>query len=205
VEHAGSAVTSVTLSSQESLDTDGLVWSIPAAMLLRSAGLPISGGPPAMLSTVLIDIVVDRPLAAESQYISCFDPSLAAFRLTLYQNLRPVTNGRYCVTIEYLCTKENEEKITAALATDELGQMALIGNDTNVLFTHRSVHRGGFPVLTNAFFDAMHNSAQQVCDTLSNLILTGKAGGKDFFMIDVVRDIAERVPDWTQSIARKPA
>lgn len=203
VAHADGRVTAVSLASGETLLVDGLVWSIPAAMLLRSARLPTSGGPPKMLTTVLVDLVYDRPLQAESQYISCFDPTVAAFRLTLYQNLRPVENGRYAITLEYLCDAAEETGVTEELAHDELVRMDLVAPDARRLASHRLVHRGGFPVLTHAFFEAMRSSAAQVSDALSNVVLVGKAGGKDFFMIDVMRDISERIPAWAGDIVNE--
>ena len=64
------------------VSADAVVWTAPAGMFMRSAGLPGGGAPPRMLTSVIVHLVFDRPLLTSAQYVSVFDTALKAFLLT---------------------------------------------------------------------------------------------------------------------------
>lgn len=173
---------------------DALVWTAPAGMFLRSAGLSGSGAPPRMLTSVIVHLVFDRPLRTSAQYVSVFDTALKAFRLTVYQNLRPMTAQGWSCTVEYLCLPDDTETIDSGLAEAELRQMGVLEEGASLIDECRLEHRGGFPILTTDFMQRMVKDAGTVQAQASNVFLGGKARGQDFFMTDVLKDMHARLP-----------
>lgn len=171
-----------------------VVWTAPAGMFMRSAGLSGGGAPPRMLTSVIVHLVFDRPLRTSAQYVSVFDTALKAFRLTIYQNLRPMTAPGWSCTVEYLCLPDESEAIDAGLAEAELRQMGVLEEGSRLIDQGRQEHRGGFPILTTDFMQRMEKDAATVQAQATNVFLGGKARGQDFFMTDVLKDMHTRLP-----------
>jgi protoporphyrinogen oxidase len=175
---------------------DAVVWTAPAGMFLRSAGLSAGGVPPRMLTSVIVHLVFDRPLRTSAQYVSVFDTAIKAFRLTVYQNLRPMTAQGWSCTVEYLCLPDDTETIDAGLAEAELRKMGVLEEGARLIEQGRQEHRGGFPILTTDFMDSMEKDASTVQAQALNVFLGGKARGQDFFTTDVLKDIHARLPSF---------
>jgi protoporphyrinogen oxidase len=201
VVHDGPRVVAVETATHGTLPCAQLVWTIPPHLLLQAAGEPFVAERPRMLNTVLIHLVYDDAPCIESQFVTCFDPNVRAFRVTLYSNFRPPTPGRYPVTVEFLTAPQDAAGLQVETAMQELVQMGVMAPGARLLDSLRDEHVAGFPVLTHSFVAQGSRLAQQVQGRFTNVFLAGKARGQDFFMIDVMTRVVDELPSWLASQA----
>jgi protoporphyrinogen oxidase len=200
--HSGSRITAVD-TAHGVVSCDRLVWTAPPQMLLQAAAEPSPPERPRMLTTVLVHMVCDSAPTIESQFVTCFDPLMQNFRVTLYSNFRPCLDGRHPVTVEFLTSGEGSAGLNVDTALDELLQMGILAPGTRVLESKRDEHVAGFPVLTRSFVKQGAKLAQQVKGRFGNVFLAGKALGQDFFMVDVMTRVIDDFPLWLQSDATR--
>jgi protoporphyrinogen oxidase len=194
--HEGARITSVETLAHGTLPCDQLVWTVPPHLLLQAAAEPFTADRPRMLNTVLVHLVYDHAPPIESQFVTCFDPNVRAFRVTLYSNFRPPVPGRYPVTVEFLTTPQDAAQLQVETAVQELVHMGIMVPGARVLDSIRDEHVAGFPVLTRSFVEQGSRLARQVQERFSNVFLAGKARGQDFFMIDVMTRVVDDLPPW---------
>ena len=196
--HYGTQVTAVETAAHDTVPCDRLVWTIPPHVLLQATAEPFGVERPQMLTTVLVHLVCDAAPKAESQFITCFDPAMQNFRVTLYSNFRPTSAGRYPMTVEFLTSAERSADLQVGTALKELIEMGVLPPGTRVLDSRRDEYAAGFPVLTRSLVEQGARLAQQVQSRFSNVFLAGKARGQDFFMVDVMARVIDELPAWLE-------
>jgi protoporphyrinogen oxidase len=199
--YSGSRVTAVETATHGIVPCDRLVWTIPPHLLLQATAEPFAADRPRMLTTVLVHLVCDSAPTVESQFVTCFDPEMQNFRVTLYSNFRPISAGRYPVTVEFLTSSDRSTSLQVDTALHELLEMGVLPSGTRVLDSRRDVQVAGFPVLTCNFVAQGERLARQVQSRFGNVFLAGKARGQDFFMLDVMARVVDELSPWLESHA----
>jgi phytoene dehydrogenase-like protein len=192
-------VTSVGTASGRRLDCEALVWTLGPAALLRLAGRPL-GAPPPLRAGCLVDLVFDRPVQCDDQYVVSFDPEVPFFRMTVYQNLRHVTNGRYACTIEQFLSAGDAPEALVAPLVESLRRCGLVEPGATLLSSATCPIGGGFPVLTREAVEGGRQLAAEVARELGNVFLAGKASPGEFFMNPVMARIHEQLPAFVAAL-----
>jgi phytoene dehydrogenase-like protein len=192
----GRQVTAIVLSDERRLPCDLLIWSAPAFHLLKLAGLPMPAGvsPPRHRRAMIVDLVLDRPLNSHSHYLTCYEPALRTFRVTNYGALQNAFDRAPAkVTMEVLTDADGGGNITPDDLLSELVAMDLVPADSKILDAWLDGVNHGFPVLTPGFKRDAIAVGDVITSQLENVLLGGRAGGRVFFMKDVLVDMHEQL------------
>ena len=191
----GDRVRSLELGSGKSLDTGLVAWTVSPVHLLRATGRALPGGlaRPRFTGTLLVDLIVDRAPATDALYVSCYDPTMETFRVTLYDNLeRSGHEPPHRLTVEVIRHPgTNEPEPSDAALFDELRRMGIFPAGTRVMASARDHLPDSYPLLTDEFLssrDALLDAARGIA---SNVHLLGRAAGSGFFKHDVYRHIVD--------------
>ncbi len=196
IQSSGDMIQSTSLDDGSELDCDHLIWTVPSFLLLKAARIPIERKlhPPKMVSTVVIDYIVDKPYLSDLHYFYCFDPDYSTFRVTLYHNFNGVQDtGRHGVTCEALVSGNVNLQELEDTMFDELKLMGIISKTTQLTYSKGRIIGGGFPAPTLMLKEQTHYVNHFAANRFDNLNLLGKAAGKSFFMSDVLLETFETV------------
>ena len=182
-------VTSVILQNGKSIPTQHLCWCTPVFPLLKLAGVVyLSEYKPTFRRTDLYHFVFTQPLLTSNTYVDVNDANYHAFRLTLYPNLIPVLNNLYRVTVEVIGTASTEHLPSLETIHEELIALGIVDRENVLELSTQDTVPMGFPVMTTQFMQETRRQAQACAEHLNNVSLLGKAGGKVFFMQEVLND-----------------
>lgn len=209
LERQGARVRTVALSSGFLLPCDRLVWTLPAALCLRAAGLACEEARPPALEAELYHFEFDAPPAVPLLYATNHDARLRCFRATLYTNLQ----GRSPAPDAHLCTAEllrapnqpappEPEKIAA-----ELRAMGLFPAGANARCLARQRLPAAFPVPGPEHRRAAARVLEQARSTFANAHFLGRANG-GFLMHEVALEVRAELARETvtvESLAPDPA
>ncbi len=214
IEHRRREVQNLQLTDGRRLACDKLVWTIPSRLCVDAAGLenatsacaaprpsvPVgdasakSSRPSRLRTTTLLHVTIDRPVATDLHYVTCYDPNISFFRATFYNNLqsqRPSRARRHRITVEVLGDRPVDKDVAHITAWRELCRLRLVDPPSQVLYRGTEVIRGGFPVLTNQFVARRDKERATVRRGLRNCVLLGRANSAAWFHNDVLREIYE--------------
>ncbi|HSI83343.1 MAG: NAD(P)-binding protein [Candidatus Methylacidiphilales bacterium] len=188
---------SATLKSGKVVNFNHLIWTLPAAMLLRLTGHAEAAQmtAPKHSRISLYHFVLDKPPVSPLFYMTCFDPEMETFRVTLYDNVQgtPV-DGVHRITVEVLTPTAGRATPSIEKIFNELSQIGLISSDTKAIASFQDELSVGFPIFTPAFINQTKLAQSLVERDYSNVSLFGRNGGSVFFMRDVLVDIHDRLP-----------
>jgi protoporphyrinogen oxidase len=180
----------VALTSDDCrLEFDRLCWSLPAGMLLRASGNAAAAdfGAPSLSSIILYHFVANGPVPTTAHYVTCYDPTLRSFRVTIYGNLQPESAGPARLTVEVIVPQSGQAKPAPAEIFDELQQMGLVAKNSGFSACHVQILPGGFPIQTPKHRSDADRAAEIVERDYASVCLLGRASGQSFFMRDVIR------------------
>lgn len=195
-----------TTADGEIFSYDQLEWTLPPAMLLRLAGHAAARALPAprFAKAILHHFVTDIRPSVSCQYVTCFDPSIRAFRVTLYDNLQPGHCGPSRVTVEVLAPDPTEPQPEPAVIFAELKRMGLIPERALALRSFTQELGPAFPIQTPGYRAAARQAAALVAAELPRTRLLGRAAGQGFFMRDVLleawRSVVPPPPPWPSDL-----
>ena len=200
IRSEGKTVRAVGLGDGREIECARLVWTLPAGMLPGAAGGDATRAkPPLLRKTTLFHYVFDTPFLTDLHFFSCFEPGMAAFRVTLYPNLgredaAPIA-GPFRCTVEVLSGDELDgEKLLAKLPA-ELARMGVVPADAKPSFAHRDTVAAGFPVLTTRYAEDAATTLAAARAQFGNVLFLGKGQGGAFFMNDVLRETFEALEE----------
>jgi len=171
---------------------DRLIWTLPAGLLLRAAGLSLPGGgsAPKFSRVRLHHFKCKGRLQTDAHYITCYDPDFHAFRATLYDNLQPgESDGSPRITVEVLVPPTEGECLEGAGIISELIRMGIVSKDTRPLRCLVQDLARGFPVQTPDFIHSVNQQARRVEQDLPFAVLAGRGSGGCFFMKDALLEV----------------
>ncbi len=191
-DDAARAITSLTLADGREFAARTVVWTGPLPPLFQAAGVPgpALSGPPSFCRTILVDLVLDQPLATAAHWITCHDPASAIFRVTNYAAVEGRPGAAPArLTLEILQPPEREAAVTEEDLSRELLAMRLIPPGAKILAAWRDDIARGFPIMTPAFLRDTRALAETAAARWENVRLAGRATGRVFFMRDVLTDV----------------
>ena len=179
----------LSLSDGTEVECTRLFWSVPLGMLLKALG-ETPAAPPNFRSSLIEHFVFDQPFATDAHYIHTYGPDVRPFRVTLYPNFTTTSRPGYPCTVETLLDANSAASDRDNLRTThlELVRMGLVRADARVLYAEGHLERAVFPVLTPAYRRLIETQRIEVDCLLPECTCIGKATGRDFFMVDVLRD-----------------
>lgn len=194
--HTGAALGTLDLANgrvalnTETVSYDEVAWCLPAALLLRQCAHAAAAtmAPPAMSAITLHHLVIDRPLLTDAHYVTCHDPWLRTFRVTLYDNLQPDGGAPGRITVEVLDPDPATPTPSAHEVLAELARMGLVSQDSALVDAFEDRLPAAFPIQSLAYRDAMRRAVDLVHADCPRVRLVGRAAGRVFFMRDVLLD-----------------
>jgi protoporphyrinogen oxidase len=190
VEHDDRTVRQVQLQGGETIGCSHLVWSVPAALLLKACQADMPGRPPQVrLTTHLLHFAYDRPFLTEAHYVHCHEPSMRTFRVTLYPNMQGTTSGSYHLTAEVLSTLGEQSDELLPQVQAELKQMGIVATASICEFSKAESLPGGFPLPTPELQASLAQQTESASRLFENVTLLGRATGKHFLTGQVLTDV----------------
>lgn len=179
-----------------------MIWSLPPGMLLRLCGHDAAREltPPAMSTIALYHFVTDVAPLTDAHYVTCYDPALRSFRVTLYSNLQSSQANGGRITVEVLSPSAGDTKPSAEAIFSELKHMRLLAPHTRAVESYYQTVPGAFPIQSVEFRRQAKLAADVVASDCPKVRLLGRAAGRSFFMRDVLRDAWNAV-DADQAVA----
>jgi len=180
----------VILEDTRQLDCDFLIWTIPSFMLIKAAQINPDKklSPPKRLMSCLYHFVIDKPYKTDLHYAHCYDERLKTFRVTFYRNLNDQVKEGYPLTVEVLTEEVTDLGEQEEIIFNELKEMNMIDGDSKIVLSKTDLIKEGFPIPTHQFKKDSTYQNELVSKHFDNLRLLGKASGKAFFMIEVLRE-----------------
>ena len=196
----GGAVRGARLGRAGELELDRLVWTAPLFQFFKAAGLSSPGKPPKLRTSVLHHLVYDRPFATDLNYVTCYDPSMKSFRVTLYPNVlkRPARAPFNCTVESFAGSAEEAEALRDAVPA-ELPAMGIVPAGASLVSARMDVVREGFPVRTPEFAASAAAQGAAARAAASNADFLGKASGSAFFQDEVLRETWHAVSPRTEA------
>lgn len=189
IEAKGNTIATVIINDKP-YKTEKLYWTVPPIFLYDKIGLekPI-GLPPKRLTSIVVDLEYKGDYNTDLYYLQNYDPNMQSFRVTLYDNYNPTTYTPEIkrISVEFLSdnTNENDFKKTAE---EELVKMNIVDNIDALHVVNVSIIKNSFPIPTPKFREDSQKLAEGL-SCIENLVLFGKASGKNWFMNDVIHEV----------------
>ncbi len=192
LETSDQRVTGIALCGGRKLDCDLLLWSVPSRFLLDSAGVEYPSPPFHPRPIGLFHYVFDRPFRDSNHFVTCHDPKLRTYRVTLYPQLRCVRQQPpYNCTVEVIGSVGEPFQELEPRVREELCEMGIVSGEARVVSAAQQVVPVGFPTLTPDYVTSLEQQEELVRTHLRNAILVGRAKRLPFFMKDVLRETYE--------------
>jgi len=204
IEHCRRLVRSVQLTDGRRLACDKLVWTVPSQFCRAAAQLKLDDSHRAaataadvpnrarLRTTTLLHVTIDRPVATDLHYVTCYDPGISFFRATFYNNLQshgPSRAKRHRFTVEVLGDRPADKDAAHLAAWREMRRLHLVDPNSRVLYRGTEVIRGGFPVLTHEFVVRREQELATLRRELGNCVFLGRANSSAWFHNDVLCEI----------------
>lgn len=171
------------------LSSDRLISTISPYVLSKIVDLSLPQLPSIKLRNIhLFHFIFEGKLNTDLHYFYNYEQSHLAFRVTLY----PKINENSHLTIEVLNNdgKYDEQSIEKHASTliQELLDLEVITPNQETLHSHYQYLGPSFPVQTPEFKQASKLLEKTIVQSFPNLESAGKAQGKSFFMLDVMKE-----------------
>ena len=181
-------VQEVYTNKNERIVCDNLIVSIPPALLLRSANIQSAQelAPPRMTFSYIVNLVYSENYLVKSYYLYNHDHKHLPFRITLYGNFQPITNGRYRLTVEVISAEQMDTNKIIELCEKELISMKVIAPTNRVIYSECAPLKEGIPIFDSNY----HKSAMNVLDItkseMKNALVIGRYRASSWLMSDVL-------------------
>ena len=198
ISHVEGKVDSITLSNEEDIQLDHLVWTVPTFLAFKAARIEYSSAPPKFRNHLLCHFEFDKKLLkTKPQYLLCWDPDFYSYRITLYPNITDDAgkSSRNNLTVEVISARLDEEQVSNMSDTiyAELVKLNVIDESANVLQSKVQNLGAGFPVFSLGFIDDVKKQADFISGQLKNFSLLGRSSGKGFFINDLLLNAYEHI------------
>lgn len=189
----GRRVRAIVLSDGREVALERLVWTLPAAALLGlTEGESSAARPPALRRTSLFHFVFDRPFRTDLHFLNCYDPDMAAFRVTLYPNIGrgegEAAAAPYRCTVEVLSGDAPDGDALLRALPEELVRMGVVPAGARAVAGWHDAVGAGFPVLSLRYAAQSADALARARERYDNVHFLGKGQGGAFFVSDVLRE-----------------
>jgi len=184
-----SAVKAMRFTDESELECDYLVWTAPIETLGQLADQSLYErwtGLYQRTSIKVFHFVFDRAFLTNCHYVNCFEPELAPYRITLYDNFAGHIVQGYRCTVEVIGTWAGKGDCTCEAIIAQLKQMKLIQESSDVLYQFETSIPNGFPIRKVGATQAAEQLRDDLLNRYINLTLAGSAKPGVFFSNDVM-------------------
>jgi protoporphyrinogen oxidase len=190
-ERADGCISKVFLEDGRVFPVDRLVWTVPPALFLRTAGVHFHSAPPKFRTVGIINFVFDKEFQTDRHFICCYDREMIPFRITLYPNI-PVGSRLpppHHLTVEVLTDSDDIESLVPRAAAD-LHTMGIVPANAKILYSGVSTVRPGWPIITNDFADNADKLLSLAQENGRNVIFAGRGKGANaHFMNEILEGV----------------
>ncbi len=183
IDFKGSQIKSINVDNQN-YGVEKLYWTAPSAFIYPFFNLNQKKSLPRLRSYVA-HFVIDKQYLTDLYYYQCFDPDFKSFRVTLYDNFSKPCNEKYRRLTAEVLLKEKEivdENFNKNIF-EEIKQMKVIPENSNLVFSSNLVIPNSFPILKNTEkLDGIEE--EKLIDKFQNLVFFGKAYSKKWGRVD---------------------
>jgi protoporphyrinogen oxidase len=190
-ERADGYISDVVLDDDRVLPVDRLVWTVPPALFLKTAGIPFDSAPPNFRTVGIIDFVFDKEFQTDRHFICCYDPEMIPFRITLYPNIPAGTRAPppHHLTVEVLTDSDDIEGLVPRAAAD-LQMMGIVPANAKILYSGVSAVRPGWPIITNDFANNADEILSLAQENGWNVTFAGRGKGANaHFMNEILEGV----------------
>jgi protoporphyrinogen oxidase len=188
------SVQSILLDNGNLIPCHNLIWTAPLFPLLNILKLKVDVNPPEIRRTILLNYVFDKAPLTNCHFFFCYDPHYHPFRVTLYSNIQNNLNStRHRVGVEVITGKDIDTTQFLLETEIHLKKMGIIPEKAKILFKDHVDLRNGFPVLDHDYSKAVNTISSVIKSELPNTILAGRSSTKSWFMVDVFKDVFEKM------------
>lgn len=193
----------VTTADGRSYRSELVVWTVGLHPFLRAAGTAGLRGvrPPSLRRTWLTHLAMDRPPVTDLHYVTVFDPAVPAFRVTLYSNLRDVSDPvDDVVTVETLVAPGDPPPRSPEDCLRDLATIGIADPGTELVASEQQLVAQSFPVPTTGLTD-LNTTLEDLARRIGGVCFVGRGAGRAFFLADVLREIPGLVTDAIEGAA----
>ena len=139
-----------------------------------------------MTFSYIVNLVYSENYLVKSYYLYNHDHKHLPFRITLYGNFQPITNGRYRLTVEVISAEQMDTNKIIELCEKELISMKVIAPTNRVIYSECAPLKEGIPIFDSNY----HKSAMNVLDItkseMKNALVIGRYRASSWLMSDVL-------------------
>jgi len=189
VELINNKIQNITLSNEEQIQTDLLLWTIPAVFASRLLDIQMPSAPPKMRSVSVVNIITDKKPIAGPYWITVYDSAKTSFRVTLYDNYQP-SDLKSRISVEVLHEKGHvfddcfEQNIF-----DELKEMKIIDNDASLLWCNTALIPNGFSVSSPGDLEIYNKQEDHIHSSVQNMHVVSRYRSGHHGQISIMKNI----------------
>ncbi len=193
-------IASFTINGNQTIECDEVIWTIASPPVFALTGLktppPLPGFKFEKVNTSIHHFKsLSKPLT-DLHYITCFDPDVLSFRITLYDNLQPNVsekNNYYRTTVEVLSHGTTDLQTIERKVMNELVTMKIFSRLEDLEVLHSEVMPAGFPLPTKVLKQQEQLQLSCLQEQIENLHFVGRGQGNAFFMNAVLIDTFQKI------------
>lgn len=182
-------ITGLRGNNSLSIDVENIYLTVPPISVFKALKIKPVGKPPAFRKSIVENYCFSGELLTDVYYLMVNDAKFKTFRVTLYPNIGERDQKLLTVTSEILLNEDEDHSEIKGLAFQELKDMGIISEDSEIIQHKEIAIPKGFPVLEHSFVDSIEQQKGMISDIAKNVLFLGKASGKKFFMNDVFVEI----------------
>jgi protoporphyrinogen oxidase len=181
-------IKAIVLSDGDVLDVDYVFWSIPPALGLRAAGFDLPKIKFETRCSNIFHYCFDQPIKnTSSHFLWSWDYRDPIFRITLYDNFRPTPkHDHHQISVECLCSLDQIDDLSSEQIHQNLIEIGLVSQDTNILSKTEQRLKNTFPVPSHAFKKASEICYKDLTESFRNIDVSGRFSGKVWLQSDVL-------------------
>jgi protoporphyrinogen oxidase len=200
MSHNDGNIDSIILTNGEEFDINYIAWTVPTFLAFKAANINFVSKSPEFRNHLLCHYEIDKKiLKKEAQYLLCWDPNYASYRITLYPNITcdSEKSSRNNLTVEVISDDLSDDLLESMSDKifNELKQLGVIPEEAKILHSKTQNLGAGFPVFTNDFVEDVKEQARFLSHKLDNFSLLGRSSGKGFFINDLLLNTYNEIVD----------
>lgn len=195
IERRDRRIRALTLQGGTRIETDHLIWTPPPALLLRALGESVDSIPPTFRDMLFVDLVLDRPLPHDLEYMCCYAQEFLTFRVGFYPALtspdRPAKEP--WLTAEIIVNQATEDVDEAALPArvlEELIEMGAASAGSQPIASNVVRRRNALPILSPEAAESQAGLVERAAAQANNITLIGR-NARGHFINAILMDAYE--------------
>ena len=179
MEWEGSRINKIHLFGGQKISCDRLIWTGSPVGFLKLQNKVPSVPKPEFRKVVLMHFSIDTAINTNLQWVTCYDPSMLTFRVTLYPN---IAKGKtkpppHHLTVEILIEEYDLDQLKGKIF-EELKFMGIIKPTTCILEFRSKEISPGWPIFTYGHRENSDKLLEQAEKLAENVVFLGRSKGR---------------------------